>query len=313
MLKPVVCGKFASPVKSYVLITAAYNEEQYIEATIRSVISQTILPSRWVIVSDGSTDRTDELVAGYATSYPFMRLLRVERYHKRDFASKVYALNEAASHIQEVASRQYIGHLDADITFGPQYYSSLLERFERDPALGLAGGSVCEWNGENFIPRPTNRTHSVAGGIQMFRRDCYESLNGFLPLRYGGEDWCAEVTARMNGWTVESFLDLTVFHHRPTGGAAGLLKNAYREGLMDFSLGTHPFFEVVRLARRFRILPARIAVFARLCGFLAGYCRLEDRSVSDRFVRFLRTEEMSRLWRSIRAGSFFASIPSRKN
>ena len=279
---------------SYALITAAYNERQYLEQTIQSVISQTIRPTKWVIVSDGSTDGTDELVRRYVRLFPFVQLCRIETLHRRDFASKVYALNEGATHVQPTTT-QYIGHLDADVTFGSDYYATLLSKFERDPGLGVAGGSIYEWNGTAYSPRHLNTTRSVAGAIQMFRQECYQSLKGFKPLKYGGEDWCAEVTARMNGWRVESFTDLEVYHHRLTGSATGFFRNCYRQGLMDFSLGSHPLFEVVRVSRRLTTRPPVIPALIRLAGFLAGYFGQEERPVSGQFLKFLRKEEMARL------------------
>lgn len=280
--------------RSYVLITAAYNERQYIEQTMQSVISQTIWPRKWVIVSDGSTDGTDDLVQKYAQLLPFLQLVRIEKPHKRDFASKVYALNNGASQVGR-GDFEFIGHLDADVTFGSGYYASLLSKFEQDPGLGLAGGSIYEWNGTSYRSRRLNTTRSVAGAIQMFRRECYESLKGFQPLKYGGEDWCAEVTARMNGWRVESFSDLEVYHHRPTGSAGGFFRNSYRQGLMDFSVGSHPLFEVVRVGRRLVTRPPAIPAIIRLSGYLAGYLCREKRPVSDQFLNFLRKEELARL------------------
>lgn len=281
----------------YALITAACNEKDYIERTIESVLDQTLPPAIWVIVSDGSTDGTDAIVERYGR-YAFIRLLRIERTYKRDFASKVYALNEGATQAAK-ANVSYIGHLDADITFAPDYYSRLIEKLEVDVTLGVAGGTIYEWTGNAFSPRPLNSYRSVAGAIQMFRRDCYESLRGFQALRYGGEDWCAEVTARMNGWRVESFADLKVYHHRPTGSGTGLFRNAYRQGRMDFSLGSHPLFEIARVSRRLGASPNGISSLIRLLGYIAGHFSSEKRIVSDQFCAFLRREEMTRLWRLV--------------
>src|SRR4051812_14510070 len=83
--------------RSYVLITAAHNEASFIEATISSVVSQTILPQRWVIVSDGSTDNTDEIIQSYASRHSFIRLLRLNREQGRSFGSKVAAVNSGCS------------------------------------------------------------------------------------------------------------------------------------------------------------------------------------------------------------------------
>jgi glycosyltransferase involved in cell wall biosynthesis len=278
----------------YVVITAARNEEAHIENTIRSVIAQTVLPLRWLIVSDGSTDRTDEIVRGYANTWRFIELLRVGTHHTHSFASKVYALNQVAHRFGQTAF-EFVGHLDGDVSFGPSYFADLLERFERDPNLGVAGGGIYEWDGSKYSPRRENSIRSVAGAVQMFRRQCYDSIGGFLPLEHGGYDWCAEVTARMKGWRVQSFPELGVFHHRPTRGWVGRLRRRYQEGLMDFSLGTHPLFEIAKLARRVWSRPYVLGAFVRCCAFTWAYCLRAKRPVSEEFVKYLRREQLGRL------------------
>ena len=279
----------------YVVITAAHNEEAYVENTIRSVIAQTVLPLRWVIVSDGSTDRTDEIVRGYTDTWRFIEFLRVGTHQMHGFASKVYALNQGAHRFGQTAF-EFIGHLDGDVSFGPSYFADLMERFDRDPNLGVAGGGIYEWDGSRYSPRRENRVWAVAGAVQMFRRQCYDSIGAFLPLEHGGYDWCAEVTARMKDWRVQSFPDLAVYHHRPTKGWVGRLRRSYQEGLMDFSLGSHPLFEIAKIARRVWSRPYVLGAFVRFCAFTWAYCRREKRPVSEEVVKYLRREQLGRLW-----------------
>src|ERR1035437_10266390 len=225
-------GPSRSSKPRYVLATAAYNEEAYIEATIRSVIAQTAPPLKWVIVSDGSTDHTDEIVRSYAESYPFIQLHRITEEHPRDFSAQVLAINTGLSKL-EALDFDFIGNLDADITLEPEYFEMLLGRFAADSRLGLAGGFVCEKSGDAFKPRITNSVRSVAHAVQLFRRECMRELGGYLALPYGGPDWHAEVTVRMNGWKVQAFSDLPVYHQRKTGTSGGLLRYSYRQGHMD--------------------------------------------------------------------------------
>jgi biofilm PGA synthesis N-glycosyltransferase PgaC len=289
---------------SYVLITAAHNEEKYIGETLKSVTSQTILPAQWIIVSDGSTDRTDEIVREYAREFGFIRLLRREKESRRDFASKVFALN-AGIKLIEGQNYRFIGHVDADVSFGPNYFLDLFRKFENDPALGLAGGFIYEEVNGKFVPIKGNRIMSVAGAVQMFRRECYQDVGPFLPIPYGGEDWYAEVVARMRGWQVKSFSDLEVRHHRITGSASGTLRSWYRAGLMDYALGCHPVFEVTRLVRRVFYRPLFLGALIRFVSFVFASLRQEKRIVSPEFVSFLRKEEMERL-RAIRHGQFIS-------
>jgi len=294
----------------YVLVTAACNEERYIERVIASVTSQSIRPLRWIIVSDCSTDRTDEIVQRYAEQYEFIRLLRMTDIHDRNFAAQVNAINRGFAAMNEI-EYDFIGNLDSDVSFEPAYFETLLERFELDRRLGLAGGDICEEQNGVFKPRKLNHPQSVAHAVQLFRRECFEELGCYVPLPYGGPDWHANVRCRMHGWRVQAFADLKVFHYRPTGGAGGWARSFYRQGLMAFSMGSHPMFEIARSARRLQSRPYILGGLVRLAGFAWAYCRGENRAVSREFVRFLRQEEMRRLWLFARgrSGSWEITMP----
>ncbi len=283
-----------SEPRAYVLVTAAYNEEAYIEATIRSVVAQTVLPLQWAIVSDGSTDRTDEIVSSYAARYPFIRLVRVQEEHARNFAAQVLAINLGCKSLQNL-DYQLIANLDSDITLEPTYYQRLIEKFDSDPTLGLAGGFVCEKRDGRFEGRTGNREYSVPHAVQMFRRECFESIGGYCALPYGGPDWHALISVQMHGWRVQAFRDLPVFHHRPTGGADRRVRTLFREGRMDYSVGSYPPFEIFKLARRAFYKPYVASSLIRLGGFLWGYWLREARPVSPEFVQFLRNDQKNAL------------------
>jgi poly-beta-1,6-N-acetyl-D-glucosamine synthase len=280
---------------SYVLVTAAYNEESFIEETIQSVVQQTHRPQRWVIVSDASTDRTAEIVARYADSTDFIELLEITEDHPRNFAAQVNAINAGVAKLKSL-NYQFIGNLDADVSFEPDYFARLLGKFENNARLGLAGGFVYDKcaDGE-FRNRTWNSVNSVAHAVQLFRRSCFEMTGAYVALPYGGPDSHAETTARMKGWEVESFTDLVVFHHRPTGTAGGLMKSLLRQGKMDYSLGYLPLFEVLRMAGRMSSKPYVLGALTRLAGFVGSYWRGDKRAVTPEFMEFLRSEQRSRL------------------
>src|SRR5207245_1969039 len=121
----------------YVLITPAHNEEAFIEKTLASMIAQTVLPERWVIVDDGSTDRTAEIVESYAQRYPWIELVRRPKQSNRSFAGKVHAFNAGFERLQPLEF-EIIGNLDADISFDPDYLEFLIQKFSENPKLGVA-------------------------------------------------------------------------------------------------------------------------------------------------------------------------------
>lgn len=279
---------------SYVLMTAAYNEETNIAKTIESVLAQTLPPERWVIVSDGSSDRTDEIIQSYATCHKHLRYLRMSRTPGRSFRTKVIALQEAGGLLRDVRAN-FVGNLDADVSVEPSYFENLIARFRARPKLGIAGGFVLEDGRNGFQSRMSNRRYSVAHAGQLVRRDCYEQIGGYAVLEYGGEDWHAQTNARMKGWEAEAFPDLKIFHHRHTGEGDNLVRHKFRQGRMDYSFGSLPLFEVLKCLQRVPEKPFAVGGMARLCGFFWSYLQREKRPVSNEFVAFLRSEQRSKL------------------
>lgn len=278
----------------YVLITAAKNEEAYIEFTLRSVCSQTKLPKKWVIVNDNSTDRTEELIQKYAEKNSFITLLNRKGDAKRNFGSQVHSINAGFEMLKNLEF-DLIGNIDADISFGPNYFALLIDKFKTNPQLGLTGGWIQEKRGFDFCDRRSNSPLSVPHAVQLFRQECFIKIGSYKPLRYGGPDWYAEVMVRMNGWEVIPFIDLKVAHHKPTDSAEGLLRAAFRQGLLAYSIGSHPLFEFVKALRRLKKRPYVLFTFIRTMGFVSAYLKRNKREASNDFIRYLRKQQMSRL------------------
>lgn len=294
---------------SYVLMTAAHNEEADIERTIQSVLAQNVRPVRWLIASDNSTDRTDEIVQKYAGEYPFIRFHRVVRQPGRDFASKVLALR-SGQHLLEGASYDFIGNLDADLSVGPAYYEDLMRQFERNPRLGLTGGFVYEKVNGEFASRRVNQVYSVAHAAQLVRRECYEAFGGYAVLRYGGEDWHAQTSARMKGWEAYSIPELPIYHYRPTGGASNFVRSSFRLGKLDYSFGTYPLFQLIKCASRVHKKPYVLGALIRMAGFLDSYLRREPFLLSPELVTYLRKEQKDRMLSMFRGSGSVSKTPS---
>lgn len=289
------------PLGTYVLMTAAHNEQDFIEGVIRSVLSQTLLPQRWVIVSDNSTDRTDEIVKSHARQRDFIRLLHITRAPGRNFGSKVIALQQGQALLADV-EYDFIGNIDADVTLEPSYFEKLLSHFRRRPDLGLAGGFLHENSGGEYCSLRTNDVHNVCHAAQLVRRQCYEAIGGYAVLKYGGEDWYAQTRARMQGWRVEALPQLRIFHHRHTTGGSSPLSNAFRLGRLDYSFGSHPLFEVLKCLGRIPERPYFCNALARLAGFIWPCIRREPRAVLDDFASFLRSEQKERVSQLLNRG-----------
>src|SRR5271166_6123582 len=213
---------------TYVLITPAHNEAAFIELTLRSVTAQTVLPLKWVIVSDGSTDGTDDIVSNYLASYPWVELIRLPERHERHFAGKVNAFNAGWAAVRTLPY-DIIGNLDADVSFDADYFEFLLRKFAENPGLGV-GGTPFKEGSFQYDYRFTSVEH-VSGACQLFRRECFQEIGGYVPIKTGGVDLVAVLTARMNGWQTRTFLEKTCTHHRTMGTAKhGALRAAFNGG-----------------------------------------------------------------------------------
>jgi poly-beta-1,6-N-acetyl-D-glucosamine synthase len=280
---------------NYILITAARNEEIFIEATIKAVLSQTVLPKMWIIISDGSTDRTDEIISKYSAQHDFIKFVRRETKNcVVNFSSKVHAIYEGINQSKKI-EHDYIGILDGDVTFSPFYYERVLIKFKENEKLGLAGGVVFDKHDERCVRRSPAYIEYVSGCVQLFRRKCYEDIGGLVPLKDGGEDTVAVIMARMKGWRVESFDELIVFHHKQGNAARGALSESYRSGRLFYALGSHPLFEILKSINRIRCKPFVIYAVTRMCGYLWPCFQRQERPVSDEFVKFMRTEQWTKL------------------
>jgi len=281
---------------SYVLITPAHNEESYIEKTIQSVISQTILPTKWVVVSDGSTDGTDDIIRKYTKQNSWIELIRTKDHNECSFGSKALAINSGYQQLKHL-EYEFIGILDADITIAADYYQRILLKFEENAhaRLGVAGGMIAELRKGKFTILDYN-VNSVAGAVQLFRRRCFEEIGGYRPLKLGGIDALAEIMLRMRGWQVKSFKDIIAYHHRRIGTTRGsLVRSRFRYGLKDYSIGTHPLFMFLKCIHRFQEKPYIFGGILMLSGYFWAWIRREPKAVSEEIVRFVRYEQINRM------------------
>ncbi|MFA5256303.1 MAG: glycosyltransferase family 2 protein [Candidatus Omnitrophota bacterium] len=274
----------------YILITPVRDEETFIEKTIKSVIGQTVLPVRWVIVSDGSTDHTDDIVKKYLKEYPWIELMRMPERARRHFAGKAHAFNAGYERVRNL-EYDIIGNLDADTSFDPEYFSFLLKKFESDPKLGVGGTPFIE-NGVQYDYRFSRKEH-VSGQCQLFRRECFESIGGYIPLEKGSIDLVAVVTARMKGWKTETFTDKTYIHNRLMGSAySHPIKSAFRMGYLNYIMGSHPVWQLLRSIYQMGRKPFILKGSMFLAGYFWAMLIRAKMPVSREFVRFRRKEQM---------------------
>jgi GT2 family glycosyltransferase len=287
--------------KKYVLITPAHNEEQHIEAVIKSVLAQTILPQKWVIVDDGSTDGTGSIIQKYSKSHDYIIYHRLKREKTDNYYTRRAHVFLSGHELIKALDYDFLGSLDADITLEPTYYESIMEEFDKNPEFGILSGIYIDKIGNRFRKVFIDKRHTP-GAIQMFRRKCYDEIGGYIPQKYGGDDTCAEIMARMKGWQTRSFQQYKVIHHRPVGMGDGrsILQARFWQGLTEYGMATHPVFMLAKSIRRVFIEePYCIGSLMRLAGFSAGYLRGEKRQIPSEVVSFVRKEQIRRLFACI--------------
>jgi poly-beta-1,6-N-acetyl-D-glucosamine synthase len=277
----------------YVIVSPVRDEEKHIESTIQSVIGQTMVPVEWIIVDDGSSDKTAEIVKRYAPSTPWIRLVqRANRGARKSGGGVIEAFYDGYKTIQHT-DWEFIVKLDGDLTFDSDYFEKCFEHFENDPKLGVGGGDIYhEFEGTTKVE--SNPKFHVRGATKIYRRSCWEAIGGLL--KAPGWDTIDEVKANMLGWKSYSFNELHLIHHRLTGTADGLLRDRIKHGLACYISGYHPLFVAASCASRLMKKPYIAGSAAIGYGFLKGYWTHTPRVNDRQLIKYLRSQQLRRLW-----------------
>lgn len=292
----------AARLLAYVLVTPARNEAKFIEATIQSVVAQTAYPLRWAIVSDGSTDGTDEIVSRYAAQHDWIELVRMPQRAERHFAGKVFAFNAGLERMKGLPYDAVVS-LDADITFESDYFEFLLVKLDADSLLGVIGTPYKDTTiGDTYDYRFVTSDH-VPGACQVFRRACFEEIGGYVPSRGGCIDSVATLMARSKGWKTRTFTEKISLHHRLIGTAErGALHSMFDLGKQDWAIGNHPLWEIFRGLYQVTKKPYVLRGMTIVAGYVWAGLRGIERPVPPELRAFRRKEEMAQLARFFRVG-----------
>jgi len=276
----------------YVIITPVRDEEAYLRYTIESMVQQTIVPAAWIIVNDGSSDKTGEIIDEYAARYSWIHAVhRTNRGFRKAGGGVVDAFNDGYGTLN-IKNWDFIVKLDGDLSFDSDYFEKCFSYFQEEPQLGVGGGVMCYIeNGQKSFE--ANPKFHVRGATKIYRRACWDALGGFWPAP--GWDTMDEVKASMLGWTTRSFQDLHLLHHRHTGAADGVWRNLVKNGRANYVCGYHPIFMLVKCVSRLRFRPYLVGSTALMYGFLSGYFQGIPQVDDPRTIRYLRQQQMARL------------------
>ena len=276
----------------YVIVTPIRDEEKFIEATIASVQAQTIPPAEWVIVDDGSTDRTGEIIDRYVGQFPWIRVVhRENRGFRKSGGGVVEAFYDGYMALQ-CRDWDFIVKLDGDLSLQPTYFEKCFAHFESDPKLGIGGGDIYhELGGVQKVE--ANPKFHVRGATKIYKRACWEAIGGLW--RAPGWDTIDEVKANMLGWKTYSFGELKIAHHRLTGTAEGLLRDRIKHGVACYVSGYSPLFVVASCVSRLAKKPYVAGSAAIAYGFLKGYWNRTPRVNDKQLIKYVRSQQLRRL------------------
>ena len=277
----------------YVIITPVRDEEAYIHKVLESVASQTILPVEWIIVNDGSTDRTGDIADRQARKNPWIKIIHTEN---RGFRQPGTGVIDAFYNGYRAISQkgwEFLVKLDGDLSFQPDYFEESFSQFAKNARLGIGGGMIYNLvKGE--LQWEKHPMFHVRGATKIYRRECWNDIGGLM--KAPGWDTLDEVKANMFGWQTQSFLGLRVVHHRFTGSADGTWRNFVKNGLANYISGYHPIFMAVKCMKRLFQKPYIVGALGLLDGFISGYVKNIPQVPDQALIHYLRKQQLKRIF-----------------
>lgn len=285
--------------RQYVLISPCRNEADHMRRTLDSVAAQSITPTQWIVVDDGSTDSTPEILREYEAKLPFLRVLTRKDRGKRSVGPGVIeAFYDGYEQISE--PYEYLCKLDMDLDLPPRYFERLMEMMEEEPRLGTISGKTYFLDSNGAVVMEQIRDHMSVGASKFCRRTCFEEIGGFVrQVMWDGID-CHR--ARMQGWIAGSFdePDLRFEHLRPMGSSEkNILTGRKRHGFGQYFMGSSLFFMTVGALSRLTSHPKFTGAAMMWWGYVESMLKRVPRYEDKAFIKFLRRWQ----WMSLTMGT----------
>lgn len=280
-----------NPSRRYLLISPCRDEGQYLRRTLDSVAAQSVPPVHWVVVDDGSTDRTPIILQEYARRLPYLRVVRRSNRGRREVGPGVIEAFYAGLETVRLEDYEYLCKLDMDLDLPVRYFELLMQRAESDPRIGTTSGKpwFVQPKTGALVPEICGDEMS-AGMTKFYRVACFQEIGGFVrQVMWDGID-CHR--ARMLGWIAES-VDLGPLHFvhlRPQGASQnGIWTGRLRAGFGQYFMGTSPLYYLAVATYRLPTHPVLIGSVAMLWGYVVSWLRHLPRYDDLEFRRFLQS------------------------
>lgn len=270
----------------YIIISPVKDEDKYIQQTLHSVAEQTVTPLLWVIVDDGSRDRTPEIAEQYAARYPWIRVHKTRRDQARKPGSAVIHAFNAGLELVDGIAFDYIVKLDGDLNLPPDYFERLFAKFDADDTLGIASGVYLEREGNTWTEVSMPAYHT-AGASKVVRASCFAHIGGFVASR--GWDTVDEIRARIHGWKTAHFTDIKFEHLKREGSGIGAIRTNVMHGEIYYLTGGGGLFLVLKIVHRaWTGRPVVLGALAILWGYIRFCCLRAQRLVTKEEARHYR-------------------------
>ncbi len=298
-MQPMPDSSFPDPRRSYVVISPGRNEADYMRRTLDSMVAQAERPALWVIVDDGSTDASPEILAEYAAQHDWIRVVRREDRGCRAVGPGVIEAFYAGLETVDLNAHTYLCKLDLDLDLPPRYFAGLMDRMEANPRVGTCSGKTW-YTG----PRGERVSEGIgdemsAGMTKFMRVSCFQQIGGFVrEVMWDGID-CHK--ARQMGWIAVSWDDpeLQFEHLRPMGSSQqNIHVGRRRHGFGQYYMGTHPLFLIASAINKTRQPPYVTGSLSMLRGYFGAWLRRVPRQSDAELIPFIRAYQL----RALRVG-----------
>lgn len=278
----------------FTVISPVRNEADFLPQTVACMVQQSLRPTQWILVNDGSNDNTGNVLTHVAREHGWVTVInRTDRGFRQAGTGVIEAFYDGYSKIADDAW-QFLVKFDGDLTFPPDYFEQCLRKFAAEPKLGIGGGTICQQlNGKLEAESKIDPAFHVRGATKIYRRECWVQIGGLI--RAPGWDTVDEVKANMLGWTTRTFPDLRLVHHRPAGAAYGTWSNLIKNGRANYVAGYHPLFMMAKCLRRSFEKPYVVEGCGLLLGFVSGYLNRVPRVDDKRLIKYFRRQQLNRL------------------
>jgi biofilm PGA synthesis N-glycosyltransferase PgaC len=277
----------------YVVVTPVRDEESYLPLTIESMVRQTTRPQEWIIVNDGSRDKTAEIIEAASRQHSWIRGVHRNDRGFRKWGAGIIEAFYAGFNQLACQDWDFMCKLDGDLSFDPDYFAAAFKRFQDNAKIGIGGGILYHYEDKKLVFEKHPVFH-VRGGVKIYRRACWEAIDG---LWVGpGSDTVDEVKANMLGWTTTSFVDLHMQHHRFTGASWGRWGGLVKDGKIDYVSGYHPLFLAAKSVVRLFRPPYVLGSFAHIYGYVSARFQHTPQVDDPKVIQYLRQQQLARLF-----------------